>query len=81
MEEQVRDFLKKHFPGMKVELESLPSGRITGQIVWKGFDGHDQFARQEMVRGPLKERFGKDVLFVGVLLTYTPREIEEMVAA
>ena len=41
----------------------------------------DEVDRQTMVRNELRDKLGKDARQVGVLLTYTPDELEAMNAA
>lgn len=82
MEHKVREFLEHNFDGMQVNLETLSSGRVSGVVIWAGFEQDaDQTARQQRVRTALHQHFGAEVQLIGVLLTYTPNEIEEMTAA
>ena len=84
MEELVREFLTERFGdmgGMDVDIETMPSGRVAGEIVWAGFAGQEHIERQRLVRAALKERFGAEAQLVGVLLAYTPAEVDHMAAA
>ena len=81
MGERVRAILEDTFTGMTVDLEPLPDQRVTGSVVWDGFTGHDHVARQQMVRQALQAALGPNVQQVGVLLTYTPDELDAMTAA
>ncbi len=86
MEERVREILARRFSTATVDLETMPSGRVTGTFVWDGFVGgksdedDDMVARQQTIRRVLREELGPDAQYVGVLLTYTPDEINEMAA-
>ncbi|GAB4467362.1 MAG: hypothetical protein OHK0029_39270 [Armatimonadaceae bacterium] len=80
IEPRVRKFLQTTFPGMRVHLETLPSGRVTGTVIWDGFVNDDQVARQARIRTALKNEFDAQVQEISVLLTYTPDEIQEMTA-
>ena len=81
MEQRVRDILEAAFDGVEVLTEVLPGGRISGSVVWAGFDGLDEVARQRKIRTALEAELGSDVQQVGVLLTYTPDELRKMDAA
>lgn len=81
MEQIVRDILGTAFPGIEVLTEVLPDGRISGSVVWAGFTGLDEVDRQDKIRTVLRQELGADAQQVGVLLTYTPDELEAMNAA
>jgi len=81
MGEQVRHALETHFHGARIELDELPGGRLTGHIAWNGFADQDHVARQELIRGALREALGSEARQVGILLAYTPDELELMAAA
>ncbi len=81
MEQKVRDLLQTAFPGIDVDFEVLPDGRISGSVVWAGFAELDHVDRQKKIRELLLEKLGAEAQQVGVLLTYTPDEIKEMNAA
>lgn len=81
MEQQVTQILQNHFQGMTCDLYQLPGSRVSGRIVWSGFEEQDQADRQHAVREWLKQELGAEVQQVGVLLTYTPDELEAMQAA
>lgn len=81
MEQKVRDLLEAAFPGIEVDLELLPDGRISGSVVWAGFTDFDHVDRQRKIRTLLKQELGTDAQQVGVLLTYTPDELRAMNAA
>jgi acid stress-induced BolA-like protein IbaG/YrbA len=81
MESRVKSILETAFQGIKVLTEELPDGRISGSLIWAGFDGFDEVDRQTMVRNELRDKLGTDARQVGVLLTYTPDELEAMNAA
>ena len=81
MGQQVIQILQQAFQGMDVELDKEPSGRLHGTVIWNGFDGKDMVDRQQVIRKVLKEALGTQFREVGVLLTYTPREMMLMQAA
>ncbi len=81
MGQQIAQILKQAFPGMTVDLDETMGPRVHGRIVWDGFAGKDQVDRQTTVRERLKQELGAEAQQVGVLLTYTPTELEAMQAA
>lgn len=81
MGQQVRQILEKAFPGIQVDVDSGPSGRVNGHVIWDGFTGHDNVERQQMIRAALNTGLGAEVTQVGILLTYTPVELQAMMAA
>ncbi len=81
MEQEVKDTLEAAFSGIQVMLETLPDGRVAGSVVWEGFGDMDDVERQQEVRAELKKRLGSGAVMVGLLLTYTPSEIDAMNAA
>jgi acid stress-induced BolA-like protein IbaG/YrbA len=81
MGQQVTQILEQAFQGIQANLEELPGGRLSGNIVWDGFTGHDQTDRQKLVREVLKGALGAQIQQIGVLLTYTQAELTAMQAA
>ncbi len=81
MEQEVKELLEATFPGIVLETEILSDERISGTAIWTGFEGFDHVERQTMIRNVLREKLGTDAKVVGVLLTYTPDEIDAMNAA
>ncbi len=81
MEREVKDILETAFCGMKVLTEVLPGGRISGSVIWAGFGEMDEVERQNLVRAELRDKLGERAQNVGVLLTYTPEELDAMNAA
>ena len=59
----------------------MPNDRYSGLIVWDGFANDDAVERQQRVRKALKEALNGNSAQVGILLVYTPQEIEAMSAA
>ncbi len=81
MGQQVTEILGQAFKGIDTDLQELPGGRVSGRVVWEGFAELDPTDRQKLVREVLKKELGPRVQEVGVLLTYTPTELEAMQAA
>jgi len=81
--QKVKQLVCKHFDGAELpELESAaPGGRIGGVLIWKGFDGHDQVERQEMLWDLLRQNLERDDLqMISLIMTLTPQEREAIAA-
>jgi acid stress-induced BolA-like protein IbaG/YrbA len=81
MVERIQNILKAEFPGMELDLETMSSGNITGDAVWAGFDDLDQVDRQILIRAALRRALGTEATLVTILLTFTPAEVQSMMAA
>ena len=79
MRERLLQWLAARFPGSEAELEVLPGGRITGQLVWDGFADTDHRARQQSLAAAVRETFDRaEQLQLGAILTFTPDEVAIM---
>lgn len=81
LEKRVKDALEAEFRAICVDIEVLPDGRVSGLLVSTDFDELDQVDRQKRIRDTLQQALGVDAQRVGVLLPYTPAEMESMNAA
>lgn len=81
MEQQIIDALQHVFAGAEVDLYPLPGGRFSGTIVWAGFAEEDAVERQQRIRAALVATLNGAATNVGVILSYTPHELEAMRAA
>ena len=81
MGQQVTQILKQAFQGMDVNLDERTDIRLSGMVIWEGFDDQDHIERQQMIRKVLKQALGAEFQQIGLLLTYTPREISAMRSA
>ena len=81
MGHKLGQILGQAFPGIEVDVDSLPGGRVSGRVVWDGFTDHDNVERQQMIRMALSAGLGAEATQVGILLTYTPHELQVMMAA
>jgi hypothetical protein len=81
MVERVTECLELAFAGISLDLEEVPGGRISGSAVWDGFADLDQVDRQQQLRTVLRRDLGAEATLVGVILTYTPHELDAMKAA
>jgi hypothetical protein len=78
MVERVEEVMKAAFPGIELDLETMSSGKVTGDAVWAGFDGLDHIDRQKLVRDVLRWNLGENAQEVSILLTFTPVELHSM---
>lgn len=68
--------LRQHFTNAEVELESLGAGRISGFLIWDGFDGLEQIKRQRQVWKVLRSELTvPEQQKVAAVLTLTPQEM------
>jgi acid stress-induced BolA-like protein IbaG/YrbA len=76
--EELIALLWQHFPNIETSAleRDRHSHRITGHVVWDGFNGKSQIDRQNKLWDVLKEHASPEILAsVGVILTLTPREV------
>ncbi len=82
METELKEFLELALPGSIVSLERSPvSERVSGSIVWSGFADLEMPERQKLLREKIIQHFGSAATAAGILLTYTPHELDVMAAA
>lgn len=81
MEQQIESVLTQASAEARVELDKMSNGRFSGVLVWEGFENDDSVERQRRVRQALTEGLNGSASQVGVLLVYTPRELQIMQAA
>lgn len=74
------EWLGTEFPGAElVDFGFDPGGRVAGVVAWTGFDGLAQIDRQQRLWAALRARFDRDDLrLVGMILTFTPRELQSI---
>jgi len=83
MEEQINDILHHNFDGAQVVNlgRNTTAERITGTVLWEGFDGHDFLWRQNRIFRVLRRELGAQATIISHIFTYTPNEYEQMMAA
>ena len=81
MEQQVRDAIAQAFAGSELELDTAPDGRYSGLLIWDGFEEKDFLDRHQHVKQALAAILKENAANVGMLFTYTPREMAAMRAA
>jgi acid stress-induced BolA-like protein IbaG/YrbA len=81
LKDKVEKVITSEFPRAVVSLQLMDGGRFAGRVVWDGFKGKNDITRQQMLRKVLRKKLGVEAVQVGILLTYTPREVEVMSAA
>jgi hypothetical protein len=81
MVERVTKVLESRFPGIDLQIEEMPNGRIMGTVVREGFADLDQVDRQTNLRDALRDNPNLDGSQIGLILAYTPEELFAMKAA
>ncbi len=77
--EQVKALLEERFPGAAVDIEIITySQKVSGHLIWGGFDGVEQIDRQDWVIGWLRQRLGPKAASVSTILTYSTNEYQVM---
>ena len=77
--QELRDLLEDRFAGAEVLIERLPgTNRLTGHIVWSGFEGMDHFERQEKIWELMRNNLGAQSAGISVILSYAPSEYNAM---
>ena len=72
--QRVTEILEKRFPGAHVNAGRFYGAqKVSGQILWDGFEELDSVDRQGQVYDALDE-LGEDRRGVSIILAYTPRE-------
>ena len=74
---KIKPILESEFAGATVQLEpASPEGRVTGLLVWSGFEGIKQIRRQGRLWKVLKKKLSpQEQLQVTGILTVTPEEM------
>lgn len=80
--DRVAHVLTKAFPGAEVKVEIVrSSGRVAGEVFWKGFKDVEMIDRQAMLREALEAGLmRKELLELSLFMTFTPREVRYMKA-
>ena len=76
---RVNAILIQEFPGSQVDVGKFYGAeRVSGEIVWDGFEGLDHLDRQKRVHEALRRGLGAEAIGVSTILAYTPHESELM---
>ena len=78
--EQVDALLRRKFPNATTELELSPgSSKVTGLLIWDGFEGEEQMDRQDRVWKVIQAHLTpKQRQHVSAIFTVTPTELAVM---
>ena len=76
LRKELKKWLKRQFPGMKVMFDpKRPGYKLGGVVTWKGFKQMEPIDRQSLLRNALRAEFGqKDSGRISLLITSTPAE-------
>ena len=79
--QKVKDAVQSAFPDVEADVDySRRSGKVSGVLVWQGFDSLDQLDRQKKLWDVLRSKLGPDATKVSFIFTYTQREHKAMMA-
>ncbi len=80
MREQVKEFLQATFTGMYVDLGPAEQNgrRISGVLVWSGFEEMSISERQDAVWDALRDHFAEKSAEISTLITMTPKQYGEL---
>ena len=72
----LEEWLPQQLPGAEVEIDPLRRGfKISGIVIWQGFDGLEPIDRQSIMWKKLRAYFSReDQLRIAILITFTPVE-------
>lgn len=75
--ERITKTLLESFPGARVDWDPPePYSKLSGFLIWEGFEGKEQIKRQDQVWKALRKTLSKeDRRNIGAILTATPYEV------
>jgi len=74
--QKLTTLLRRKFKNADIELEVMDGGRITGFLIWDGFQGKEQMKRQRVLWRELRASLtSKDVLRIAAIFTFTSDEM------
>lgn len=80
--EKVEQAVTRTFKGSEPQIEWDPEiEQVAGVILWDGFGTMDHGSRQMMLWDALRDALGQDIGQVSLILTYTSREYDALMAA
>ncbi len=73
--QHVQHILSRRFHGAQVEADRFNGAeRISGHIVWEGFNDLDQVDRQRQIYQVLRQELGPEATQISIILAYSPEE-------
>ncbi len=79
--QHIAELLEEQCPGAQVDVGfAYGAEKLSGSIVWAGFDGLEQIDRQRLIASRLRALSGQDAQRISTILTYTPHEFQVMAA-
>ena len=72
----LEEWLPQEFPGARVEIDPLRRGfKISGIVVWQGFDGLEPIERYNLLWRGIRSRFNQDdELRITMIIPLSPAE-------
>ena len=83
LKNKVEQVIQAHFPGAQTLLEEVPlSARLSGHVVWNGFDNMNARERQQTLRQVLRAALtSQEEQGISVLLALTATELDGILEA
>lgn len=76
---QVWQALDNMFPSAQIVVDQQDEAdKVSGYVVWEGFEGQDIVERQTALYPRLKDALGEQARSVSLIFTYTPHEFALM---
>jgi acid stress-induced BolA-like protein IbaG/YrbA len=76
---EVRTLIEDHLEGAQADIEPISEYKVSGTVLWNGFDEKRQSDRQQMLWELLRDNLSRQQqMGIATLLTFTPVEVEEM---
>lgn len=76
---QVQRALEQMFPSAQIVVDQEDAAdKVSGYVVWKGFESQSIIDRQTALYPRLKEALGDQARSVSLIFTYTPHEFALM---
>jgi hypothetical protein len=77
--DQVKEILEHSFSGAEIDISADDeSGKISGSLIWPGFEGRTFLRRQTDLNTILRRELKADARSILHIFTYTPNEYDLM---
>lgn len=77
--DRVREILERNFSNADINLDrSSGTERLSGYIIWSGFNKVEQLDRQRLIYNTLRDELQADAAKISIILAYSPEEWEAM---
>ncbi len=77
--EEITALVEANFDGAQADVAPISEYKVSGTILWDGFDEQSQSERQQMLWAFLRNHLSpQQQMGIATLLTFTQMEVEEM---